>query len=186
MMKNKSISERLAGEICDAMARPVEDGKLIHDVERIVLDSLGCALGAADSPAVRAARAWAGRIAGKPPATLLATGEKSSVLGAAMVNCTMTRDLDMNDTYFSRNPAHNSDNLGVCLAVGEAEGASAAEIIKSILVAFEVQMRLCEFTPSRSSKKRDGTRRRWSRSLRLRLRASCSSSIQTGSRTRWE
>ena len=146
MTKNNSISERLAGEICAAMARPVEDGKLIHDVERIVLDSLGCALGAAHSPAVRASRAWAARIAGNPPATVLASGEKSSVLGAAMVNCTMTRDLDMNDTYFSRNPAHNSDNLGVCLAVGEVEGASAAEIIKSILVAFEVQMRLCEFT----------------------------------------
>lgn len=77
---------------------------------------------------------------------MLGTGEKSSVLGTAMVNSTMVRDLDLNDTYFSRNPAHSSDNLGVCLAVGEAEGASAADIIKSILVAFEVQMRACEFT----------------------------------------
>ncbi len=63
-----------------------------------------------------------------------------------MVNSTMVRDLDLNDTYFSRNPAHSSDNLGACLAVGEAEGASAVDIIKSILVAFEVQMRACEFT----------------------------------------
>jgi 2-methylcitrate dehydratase len=95
---------------------------------------------------VRAARAWARRIAGSPSATMLGTGEKSSALGAALVNSTMVRDLDLNDTYFSRNPAHNSDNLGTCLAVGEAEGASADEIITSILVAFEVQMRACEFT----------------------------------------
>ncbi|MBI2319405.1 MAG: MmgE/PrpD family protein, partial [Betaproteobacteria bacterium] len=49
-------------------------------------------------------------------------------------------------TYFSRNTAHSSDNLGACLAVGEVEGAGAIDIIKSILVAFEVQMRACEFT----------------------------------------
>jgi len=52
----------------------------------------------------------------------LGTNEKSSVQGAAMVNCTMTRDLDMNDTYFSHNPAHSSDKIGACLAIGQAEG----------------------------------------------------------------
>lgn len=145
-MKKQTISERLAAEIVRAASQPPDDPKLVHAVERIVLDSLGCALGAAHSPSVRAARAWARRIAGSPSATLLASGEKSSALGAALVNCTMVRDLDLNDTYFSRNPAHNSDNLGVCLAVGEAESAAAADIIKSILVAFEVQMRACEFT----------------------------------------
>jgi 2-methylcitrate dehydratase len=142
----QSVSEKLAARICEAAARPIEDAKIVHDVERILLDSLGCALGATYSPSVTAARAWAQRIAGKPEATLLGTGGSSSVLGAALVNSTMVRDLDLNDTYFSRNPAHNSDNLGTCLAVAEAEGASAADVIKSILVAFEVQMRAAEFT----------------------------------------
>lgn len=145
-MNGPSIAERLAAEICRAMAEPVADRKVIHDVERVLLDSLGCALGATNTPAVRAARAWAVRMTGKPPATLLGTGEKSSASGATMVNSAMVRDLDLNDTYFSRNPAHNSDNLGACLAVGEVEGASADAVIKSILVAFEVQMRACEFT----------------------------------------
>lgn len=145
-MNGQSVAARLAAQICRAVAEPVADRTVIHEVERVLLDSLACALGATDSPSVRAARAWAGRIAGSPSATLLGTGGKSSALGAAMVNSTMVRDLDLNDTYFSRNPAHSSDNLGTCLAVGEAEGASAGEIINSILVAFEVQMRACEFT----------------------------------------
>ena len=145
-MNGQSVAARLAAQICRAVAEPVADRKVIHEVERVLLDSLACALGATDSPSVRAARAWAGRIAGTPSATLLGTGGTSSALGAAMVNSTMVRDLDLNDTYFSRNPAHSSDNLGTCLAVGEAEGASAGEIINSILVAFEVQMRACEFT----------------------------------------
>jgi hypothetical protein len=30
--------------------------------------------------------------------------------------------------------------------VGEAEGSSTSDVIESILIAFEVQMRACEFT----------------------------------------
>src|SRR4051812_41013628 len=112
MNQTGSISERLAAEVCRAAETPLKDRKIVHDVERVLLDSLACTLGAMQSPAVQAARAWARRIGGEPHATLLGTGEKSSVLGAALVNSTMVRDLDMNDTYFSRNPSHNSDNLG--------------------------------------------------------------------------
>jgi 2-methylcitrate dehydratase len=140
-----TISAQLARQVI-ASKEATPPAAVVHAVERIILDSMGCALGALSSPAVAGLRRWAGRMAGTPGATLWGTGMASSVLGAAMVNCTMTRDLDMNDTYFSHNPAHSSDNLGACIAVGEAEGSSADEIIKSILIAFEVQMRACEFT----------------------------------------
>lgn len=145
-MKEPTIAQKLARQIVAAVEAPVSEVATTHAVERILLDSMGCALGAAKSSAVSAARRWAKRISGMPAASIWATDEKSSVLGAAMVNCVMTRDLDLNDTYFSHNPAHASDNIGACLAVGEAESATAAEIIKSILIAFEVQMRACEFT----------------------------------------
>ncbi len=141
-----SLARKLAREILSAVNRPQLDTAIVHATERTLLDSLACALGATQSPAVLAARRWASRIAGTPAASIVGTTERSSVLGAAMVNCTMVRDLDMNDTYFSHNPSHASDNIGACLAVGEAEGASAMDIIKAILVAFEVQMRVCEFT----------------------------------------
>lgn len=145
-MSPDSISEKLAKQIFLAAAMPEVEREVVHAVERVILDSLACALGASKSPSVLAARAWAKRISGTPSASVLGTSDKSSALGAALANCTMVRDLDLNDTYFSRNPAHASDNLGACLAVGEAEGATATEVIKSILIAFEVQMRACEFT----------------------------------------
>ena len=140
-----TISARLARQVI-AGKNAAPSAAVIHAVERILLDSMGCALGAFDSPAVAGLRRWAKRMSGEPGATLWGTGEQSSVAAAALVNCTMTRDLDMNDTYFSHNPAHSSDNIGACIAVGEAQGAGAAQIIKAILIAFEVQMRACEFT----------------------------------------
>ncbi|GAA4326494.1 MmgE/PrpD family protein [Pigmentiphaga soli] len=147
-MRAETIAEQLARQISTAMESAVLTPETIHAVERLILDSMACALGAADSPAVKVMRRWAKRIGGTAEATLLATGEKSSAMGAAMVNSAMIRDLDMNDTYFSNNPAHSSDNIGACLAVAEAEGSSTIDVIKSILIAFEVQMRCCEFTKS--------------------------------------
>lgn len=144
-MHPPSIAAQLAKQVHAAMRAPLAP-EVVHAAERLLLDSLACALGAAESPAVAAGRKWAARIAGKPEATVLASGEKSSVLGAAMVNGMMVRDLDMNDTYFSVSPAHPSDNLGTCLAVGEAENSSAMDVLRSWLIAFEVQMRICEMT----------------------------------------
>jgi len=111
-----------------------------------VLDTLACALGAVDAPPVKAARGWARMVNGEPAARLLGTREASSVLGAALVNCTMARHLDMNDCDWARDPAHPSDNIGACLAVAEVSGAGALDFMKAVLVAYELQMRSTELT----------------------------------------
>jgi 2-methylcitrate dehydratase len=141
-----SVTQRLAAEIARSMRAPTISEEARHGAERVLLDSFACALGAHRSEAVEAARRWARRLDGKPQATLYGTGEKSSVLGAAIVNSTMIRDLDLNDTYFSTNPTHASDALGAVIAVAEAEGAPAEALIHAVLVAFEIQMRAAAFT----------------------------------------
>lgn len=141
-----TVAGRLAAGIARSRRSPAIDETARHGAERILLDSLACALGAHRSPAVEATRRWAGLLAGSPRATIFGTGAKSSVLGAATVNSTMIRDLDMNDTYFATNPTHASDSLGAVIAVAEAEGASAEALIHAVLVAFEIQMRAAEFT----------------------------------------
>jgi len=140
-----TVAVRLAHALCDVAPCAV-DADIVHAVERIVLDTLGCAIGAVDSPPAVAARAWARMIGGAPPAHVIGTRETSSVLGAALVNCTMARHLDMNDCDWARDPAHPSDSIGACLAVAEVAGASALDFIRSVLIAYEVQMRTTEFT----------------------------------------
>jgi 2-methylcitrate dehydratase len=118
----------------------------IHAVERLVLDSLGCGLGALDAAPVAAARAWAQAIGGAAEVPILGTRQSSSVLGATAANCTLIRHLDMNDCDWATDPAHPSDNIGGCLAVAAASGAGSVDLIKAILVAYELQMRSTEFT----------------------------------------
>lgn len=142
----RTVAQKLAAEIALSMRTPTFTDDERHGAERVLLDSFACALGAHRSEAVEAARRWARRLEGRPQATLYGTGEKSSILGAATVNSTMIRDLDLNDTYFSTNPTHASDSLGAVIAVAEAEGSSAEELLHAVLLAFEIQMRAAEFT----------------------------------------
>ena len=144
-MNKDTVATRLATELTRAAARALEDEVVIHAVERLILDSAACALGALDAAPVAAARAWAKTIgAGAVP--ILGTTETSSVMGATLANCTLIRQLDMNDCDWASDPAHPSDNIGGCMAVACAAGASSMDLINAVLIAYEVQMRSTEFT----------------------------------------
>ncbi|MBI3936567.1 MAG: MmgE/PrpD family protein [Betaproteobacteria bacterium] len=141
-----TIAARLAGTIIDAARAPLPAEATVHAAERVVLDSIACALGALDSPPARATRAWAAMMDGKPGARILGTNERSSVIGAALANCTLIRHHDMNDCDWSKDPAHPSDNIGACLAVADVERAPAGDFLKAVLTAYEIQMRTTEFS----------------------------------------
>ncbi|HXL50431.1 MAG TPA: MmgE/PrpD family protein, partial [Candidatus Limnocylindrales bacterium] len=44
----------------------------------------------------------------------------------------------------SKEPAHPSDNVGPCFSVAEAEGATGKDLLLSIVLAYEIQCRLCD------------------------------------------
>jgi 2-methylcitrate dehydratase len=119
-----------------------------------ILDTLGCAYGALESPVGRAVRKMAADCGGAPQATLIGTGEKTSAPLATLVNGSLLRYLDNNDYYFSRDPAHPSGNLAVALAVGEREHRSGRDLIAALVAGYEVQLRLCDFAGEPSLWKR--------------------------------
>lgn len=150
----QTVARGLAHAVVEAGRAPVSSEDL-HEAKRLLLDSLACALGAAGSPVVTAVRQWSAEIAGPAQVTLLGTNQRSSAMGGAIVAATMIRELDLNDTYWSGDsPAHPSDNIGACLAVAQATGASSRELLRAILVSVEVHMRLTEATDGAWYKKR--------------------------------
>jgi 2-methylcitrate dehydratase len=56
----------------------------------------------------------------------------------------MVRYFDYNDTYLSKEPAHPSDNIGPCFSVAESEHATGKDLLLSIILAYEIQCRLCD------------------------------------------
>lgn len=124
----------------------------IQEAKRRVIDALGCAMGAISCNAEPAliARQVAQLSSNPNGATVLTTQHKTSPDLAAFASGVMMRYLDFNDTYLSKEPAHPSDNIAAVLAVAEAEKRSGKDILTAIVLAYEIQCRLCDAASIRS------------------------------------
>lgn len=129
---------------CQSLCYDDLPSTVVHEVKRRVLDSLGCALGAWNSPPCRIARRIGQSVKVTDGATLWGTNHKTLPELATFANGALVRYLDFNDTYLAKEPAHPSDNIAAVFAVGEASHASGKRVIQAIALAYEVQCRLCD------------------------------------------
>jgi 2-methylcitrate dehydratase len=73
--------------------------EVINTAKRVIIDSIGCALGGYDSAPEKIARELADMTGSKQPATLMVSGIQSSPELATFANGVMIRFLDYNDGY---------------------------------------------------------------------------------------
>ena len=111
-------------------------------VKTLLIDTVGCGIGAWDEKPVRICREVALSVDG--PATIIGTDRRTTADLAAFANGAAFRYLDFNDTYVGRFAVHPSDNIAACLAVAEEERASIREVITAIVIAYEVNCRLVD------------------------------------------
>ena len=110
--------------------------EVVHQAKRVLIDSLGCGLGAFGAGPARIARQVASTVHGEREATVLGTRIRTTPDLAAFANGVMVRYLDFNDAYLS---SHPSDNFAPVLAAAEASGASGRELITGCVLGYEVQ-----------------------------------------------
>src|SRR5260370_26383255 len=142
-MATKTLAHRLAEYACALRFEDLSKG-VVHEVERCVSDSLGCALGAWNEETCVIARKVASEFSAKNGSTIIGTDHKAPPDWTAFANGCCIRYFDYNDTYLSKEPAHPSDNISAALAVAESVGATGPELITAIALAYEVQCRLCD------------------------------------------
>jgi len=116
----------------------------VHQVKRLMLDSMGCAIGAFTSEPAKAARDLASCVTGTMTATVIGTRDMTTPDLAAFANGTMVRYLDFNDAYGGKDTSHPSDNFAIVLAAAEAYAASGREFIAAAVLAYEVQTALSD------------------------------------------
>ena len=147
--KTVTLADRLAdyalGLTYDSIPQPV-----IQETKRRILDSLGCAMGAFKNEPARIARTMATAASMTPGSTVIGrTGQTVPGL-AAFANGILFRYLDFNDTYLSKEPAHPSDNIAAIFAGAEPSKANGKDILTAIVLAYEIQCRLCDAASIRS------------------------------------
>jgi len=114
---------------------------------RFMIDTLACAIAAHDcEPAQMGLRLARGAVPLKYPGRIICHGETSTAETATFVNTTMIRNLDFNDEYPG---GHPSDCLGAFLAIAEAAQADGKKLIESLVIAYELFLRLSDATQLR-------------------------------------
>jgi 2-methylcitrate dehydratase len=141
------MADRILDHLCDyALGLSYGDlpQEVIHRTKQIVLDTVGCALGGAESPPARIARAAAAEVTSAIPATVLVSGQKTSPDLAAFANGVMIRYLDFNDTYAGSPTCHPSDLLAPVLAIVDARNGNGRDVILGTVLGYEVLCGLIE------------------------------------------
>ncbi len=124
--------------------------EVVLRAKRVLLDTMGCALGALDAAPVRMAQQVVAMQGGNPQATVVGVGGKVSCDQAAFLNGMALRYLDYNDYAAMGSPHHCSINVAPALAVAEMQGLSGKDLLLGITVGFEVQLRLRDATEGKS------------------------------------
>jgi len=135
------MSDRILNHLCDyALSLSYRDlpQEVIHRTKQIVLDTVGCALGGAESPPAKIARAAAAEVTSAILSTVLVSGQKTSPDLAAFANGVMIRYLDFNDTYAGSPTCHPSDLLAPVLAVVDAKNGNGRDVILGTVLGYEV------------------------------------------------
>src|SRR5262245_19701492 len=135
------MADRILNHLCD-FALSLAYGDLADEVigrtKLIVTDTIGCALGGAQSPPAKIARGAAAKITSVSPSTILVSGQKTSASVAAFANGVMIRYLDFNDTYAGSPTCHPSDLLAPVLAVVDVKGGNGKDVILGMVLGYEI------------------------------------------------
>lgn len=118
----------------------------VRAAKRCLVDAVGCAVGAQRTSVIAKLRRLAATATSTRPASLIGGGPATTPEMAAFVNGSAIRCLDFNDDYFGTEHTnahgdtgpHPSDNIGGVLAAAQIAGASGADTILGIAVAYEV------------------------------------------------
>jgi 2-methylcitrate dehydratase len=135
------MPDKILNHLCDyALKLSYHDlpREVISRTKHIVMDTVGCALGGAQSPPANIARAAASEITSAIPSTVLISGQKTSSDLAAFANGVMIRYLDFNDTYAGSPTCHPSDLLAPVLAVVDARKGSGKDVILGMVLGYEI------------------------------------------------
>ena len=136
---SRTLSRYAVGLRYEDLSPPV-----IAYAKHLLLDTIGVALGAYTSEPSRITQSIVKELGGRPEATVIGSGEKTSASLAALANGAMVRYLDFNDVYFNLDGPHPSENIPPALAMAERQHASGRQMLLGLFLGFEMQGRMAD------------------------------------------
>lgn len=108
-----------------------------------VMDSLACAIAAANDSEIASLKALPGALSPDGPCTLIGGG-RATLEGATFLNACLIRQFDWNDTYVGKNGGHPSDFFSATLAAAEYAGRNGHDTLRAISIGNHLLLDLCD------------------------------------------
>lgn len=139
--KAEQLAWKIAAVASDKTAINSAAGEMV--INRII-DNAAVAIAAINRTPVANARTQALAHPRANGATLfgVTAGQRFDCEWAAWANGVAVRELDMHDTFLAADYSHPGDNIPPLLAVAQQCGRSGADLLRGLLVAYEIQMDL--------------------------------------------
>ncbi|MCG6533909.1 MAG: MmgE/PrpD family protein [Syntrophales bacterium LBB04] len=143
------VARELAKQVREFSFEEIPDG-VVHQTKRLILDTLGCALGGYASDSSRIIRGYATDSGHPPEATVVGSGIRTSCLNASLANGAMVRYLDYNDTAFIlqgetyRTGYHPSEVIPPVIALCEGRHLSGKDVITAINLGYDLSLAFLE------------------------------------------
>jgi len=114
---------------------------VVHEAKRLLLDTIGCAVGALPTPSSAVTLEYARLQGAGAQATVLGLAERSTSGTAAWANARLANALDADDTFPTSSHFGNS-TVSTALALAEQFGRSGKELLTAVAVGFDVGARI--------------------------------------------
>ncbi len=141
--KVESISHKWAQFALNLQYKDIPS-KVIREAKRFLLDSIGCAFSSLTNKDMEFAYHYVQSIGGEKQSTIIGWGTKTNMPNATLMNSLLIRARDYNDIYWKQDPVHPSDIIPAVLSTGEFKQASGEDTLLSIVIAYELEMRLAQ------------------------------------------
>lgn len=116
--------------------------EVVQAGKRCLLDYLGVALGACSQESIQILASTAEELGGRPQASILGSGARTSVLHAAMVNGAMSHVLDYDDSHIETSIHPTGPVMSAALALAEWRRLAGKQLLAAHAAGVELELRL--------------------------------------------
>jgi 2-methylcitrate dehydratase len=146
-----TLVQQIAANVLGVSATTIP-AEVVEHTKALILDSIGCALAAADEPVFARASQVLAQLGGSADCTVIGSSRRVNLPQAVLLNGILIRALDLNDAYIGPGQmGHPSDNIAVALSVGEKFRAAGLSVIASVALGYEIYCRIQDIIPARGT-----------------------------------
>ncbi|MEM0154621.1 MAG: MmgE/PrpD family protein [Methanothrix sp.] len=118
--------------------------KSVDEIKKRIADSVFTAYASRNAEPIKISKTSLLPSAGKLNSHIYFSNETASSEISSFINGSMTRYMDYNDTYLSKEAIHPSDNIAPILAIAEPLAASGYETLKAIWLSYQIACALAD------------------------------------------